>query len=546
MVKNKARALTSSDEGLRPLGEHLAIELLAVERYLAGTAMLMAGIGIAIAIFIIVFVGRPIGLAILAITTSAFVWFALARRLVDGGVGARFFSVASPLVEISVPTMLIAVDVWIQTPQYAATMSAPLQLYGILVMLQVVRLEPVMPIVVGVVGAAQYLVMYFLFVLPKLSPELAAQPEYDAPLVIVRAALVILASIAASAVGSGLRGAVQRAARSARAQDLFGRYRLQAQIAEGGMGTIHRALYCPEGGFARPVALKRIHEHLVRQPAFVDAFRGEAEISSRLVHTNIVQVLDFGRVGDTYFLAMEYVDGPNLAQLIVGTATTDRSIPPALLSRIGIEMLEGLHFAHDVARDADGRLLRVLHRDLSPGNVLVSRTGEVRITDFGIARPLGESGALYTEHVAGKSAYMSPEQARGDMLDTRSDLFAAAIVLWECITLRPLFWRGGTVASVVAVTQEEAPPPSAFRQVPASWDAFFARALAKDAARRFAHAREMQAAWRAAVGEPARAEELAAFIARQPLDEAGRHTWSESVNMLGTRTMVRSETTILT
>lgn len=505
------------DEGIQPLREHLALELLSVERYLAGVAMVISGIGVFIALFITFTADKALGLGILGLTSAAFAWFALARTLLSGGIGGRVFSVMSPLVEISFPTAIIWIDLVVQNPRYAATMSPPLQLYGALVILQVVRLQRWMPIIMATVGALQYLTMMLFVVRPRLAPDIAALPEYDTPLVIVRGFLVVLAGIMASAVGLAVRGAVRRAAKSARAQDLFGRYRILERIAEGGMGSIHRALYCPEGGFARPVALKRIHDHLARQDAFVDSFRAEAEISSRLVHANIVQVLDFGRVENTYFLAMEFVDGSNLSQVLQAAAATHAVMPEPVLARIGAELLEGLHFAQEVARDAEGKVMRVLHRDLSPSNVLVSKTGEVRIADFGLARPLGESGALLTAHVAGKSSYMSPEQTRGEAMDMRSDLFAAAIILWECVTLRPLFWRGNNVASGIAVAYEDAPAPSTVLPVPSAWDAFFATALAKDPSVRFQNARDMQSAWRRTVGDPGRAEDLATYMARLPI-----------------------------
>lgn len=445
-------------------------------------------------------------------------WFGLVRQLANRGIGARVLQALCPLVEISVPTALLLIDANQRSAEYAVAVSVPLQLYGAFVGLQVIRLRGFMPIIAATFGAAQYLAVYLFHLRPRLHPSMLEMPEYDLPLACLKSAVIILAGVAATFVGFALRGAVGRAASRTRAADLFGKYRVQSTLAEGGMGSVHRALYCPEGGFARPVALKRIHPHLAKDGAFVEAFRREAELSSRLVHPNIVQVIDFGRVEDTYFLAMEFVDGMTLGEVLRRASAAGAHIPERILVRIGMGILDGLQFAGAEARDGEGRILAVVHRDLNPPNVLLSHSGEVRISDFGIARAIGTGGALLTATLAGKTAYMSPEQARGDAIDVRSDLFAAGVILWEMATLRRLFARGNDGANLVAVLQEEAPRPSTLRPGAPHFDAFFARALAKEAPSRFQTAREMKTALEALIpGRPATQEEMRDFLAALPL-----------------------------
>jgi serine/threonine-protein kinase len=261
------------------------------------------------------------------------------------------------------------------------------------------------------------------------------------------------------------------------------------------MGTIHEALYCPEGGFERRVAVKRIHPQLAEQEWFVAGFRAEAEISSRLAHPNIVQVMDFGRVGDTYFLAMEYVDGMPLSTLMRRAFLARLPLPPQIVGAIGRDLLGGLAHAHESARGRDGKPLRVVHRDMCPQNVLLSRHGEVKIADFGVARVLEDAAASHTRNVVGHSAYMAPEQAQGHPIDTRADLFPVGVILWELLAGRRLFHRGLDSATLLALLYEEIVPPTVMRaDIDARWDDLVLGALARDPDRRWASAREMLSA----------------------------------------------------
>jgi serine/threonine-protein kinase len=300
-----------------------------------------------------------------------------------------------------------------------------------------------------------------------------------------------------------------------RASELFGKYRLGPRIAQGGMGEVLRAVYCPEGGFERPVALKRINSELSQQPQVVESFRSEAALCSRLLHPNIVQVLDFGRVEDTYFLSMEFVDGGTLGELLWRAQKAAVPVPERVVVQVGRDILAGLSFAYDEARGADGKLLRVLHRDLNPPNVLLSRTGMSKVSDFGIARVGADASDTNSQVVIGKPSYMSPEQASGEPQDGRSDLFAVGIILWELLCGRKLFERGGDSENMLAIVNEDAPPPSRFRALDARWDAFFSRALARALEERFQSAAEMRDALTTLLpGAPPGPADVEAFMAR--------------------------------
>ena len=246
----------------------------------------------------------------------------------------------------------------------------------------------------------------------------------------------------------------------------------------------------PEG-FEKDVAVKRIRPHLAGDPGFVQMFISEAQVASRLNHANVVQIFDFNKHQDTYYLAMEYVHGQSLWSVRRRAKELMTPMLPVLVGHIGAEVARGLDHAHRLTDR--GRPLGIVHRDVTPHNVLLSYDGAVKLTDFGIAKAGDHSTAPGV--LKGKFAYMSPEQARGEPVDPRTDVFALGIVLWEMLTGGRLFEGEGDAAVLKAVQDRIISPPARLNpEVPPELDAVVMRALARDRDGRYATAGEMERA----------------------------------------------------
>jgi serine/threonine-protein kinase len=295
------------------------------------------------------------------------------------------------------------------------------------------------------------------------------------------------------------------------------RYELLDRIGVGGMAEIFRGKAVAAGGFEKPVAIKRIRPQLSQDRRFVELLIAEAKVLSLLKHRNIVQIFDVG-LGDDgqYFLVMEFVDGKDLGSVQRALEQRRRGMPFDLALHVGAEICEALEHAH-TARAPDGKQMVLVHRDVSPSNVLLSRAGEVKLTDFGIAKR-AEQDVTHGGAVRGKFAYISPEQARNEHLDPRADVFSVGILLWELICNRRLFSQLDDLAALRAVREDNVPPPTEIdKRLPAEIDAILATALARDKSRRFATAGLLGAKLRAlrysldvTVGDPA--SELARTI----------------------------------
>lgn len=271
----------------------------------------------------------------------------------------------------------------------------------------------------------------------------------------------------------------------------LGKYEVLARLDSGGMAEIFLARARGVAGFEKLVVLKRILPHLAAEEEFVSLFLDEAKTTVALSHGNIVQVFDMGKGEDgDYFIAMEYVAGKNLRRLIRRRVESSGSpLDPVLSVWIACEVLRGLDYAHR-RTDPAGKPLGIVHRDLSPHNVLVSYEGEVKVADFGIAKAAGKVVRTETGLIRGKAAYMSPEQAHGESLDGRSDLFSVGILLYELLTGETPFSADQPQKILDALTRGPAPqPPSSRRRgVPSSLDAIVLKALARDRDERYATA----------------------------------------------------------
>jgi eukaryotic-like serine/threonine-protein kinase len=276
----------------------------------------------------------------------------------------------------------------------------------------------------------------------------------------------------------------------AQKQQTYGRYILEDRIAMGGMAEIFRARTNTEG-FQKQICIKRILPNFVNEPGFEAMFRDEAALAANLQHANIVQVFDFGEVEGTLYLAMEFIDGVDLKGLLDDAKTLGLMPSVSQCCQIAADMCRGLHYAHNI--NVGGSKLGIVHRDISPHNVLVSRSGEIKVADFGIAKAAERLTQTATGMVKGKVAYMAPEQANDDALDHRVDQFATGVVLWEMITGQKLFARDRQAQTLMAVLEAQVPPPSTLRAgVPAELDDIVLQALAKSPEDRFENMRVFQ------------------------------------------------------
>ncbi|WP_394848971.1 serine/threonine protein kinase [Pendulispora brunnea] len=268
----------------------------------------------------------------------------------------------------------------------------------------------------------------------------------------------------------------------------LGPYELIERLATGGMAEVYLARRAGPRGFQKLVAVKRILPQLARDPDFVAMFVDEARVCANLSHPNIVQVFDFGEQDEELYMAMEYVDGTTGARLIRAAAARGEELPLEVSLHVALSILRGLEYAH-AARDRKGRPLNLVHRDVSPGNVLIDRSGAVKLTDFGIARASDFERRTDQGQLKGKLGYMSPEQVTGRELDARSDLFTVGIVLAELVTLRPLFSGGRELDVLLRIRDADLGPiDRAGSLLPDDVKSVLLRALARDKLLRYSNA----------------------------------------------------------
>jgi len=276
-----------------------------------------------------------------------------------------------------------------------------------------------------------------------------------------------------------------------------GSYRLCFEIASGGMATVYLALYEGPANFEKVVAVKTIHEHLGKEQRFLDMFLDEARIAANIEHPYVARVLDFGQAQQSWYLAMEYVDGEALSEvfdrLVESTDLANSLSRTRLVARVIADLAEGLHGAHSMT--IDGEPMGIVHRDVSPSNLFVCYDGTVRVVDFGIATAEDRLHHTETGMLKGKFAYMSPEQLAMKDLDARSDVFALGTVFWELLTGQRLFHRDAPMETMKSVSEAPIPLASEVNDaVPPGIDAIVDKALERDPSDRYQSAREMSLA----------------------------------------------------
>jgi serine/threonine-protein kinase len=274
----------------------------------------------------------------------------------------------------------------------------------------------------------------------------------------------------------------------------LGRYRVVDEIGVGGMASVHLSRMDGPGGFQKWVAIKRIHPHLVEDETFVNMFLDEARVAARISHPNVAAVFELGRHQDTYWIAMEYLHGEPLREVMRRTEELRQPMPPEIACRVIADAAEGLHSAHELS-GKNGEKLGLVHRDVTPHNLFVTYDGCTKVVDFGIAKFTSRIANTRAGTLKGKLAYMSPEQVAGEPLDRRTDVFALGVVLWELTTGQRLFRMESDLDTMAKVTECVVPRPSTIvRGYPIDLEKIVMKALAKAKNERYRTARELSRA----------------------------------------------------
>ncbi len=299
----------------------------------------------------------------------------------------------------------------------------------------------------------------------------------------------------------------------------FGKYTLMRKLASGGMAELFLALHRSVAGFEKIVVIKRILPQMNNDRQFIDMLLHEARIAATLTHPNVVQTYDVGQVDGTYFIAMEHIEGEDIRTIVREMKRKNvLEFPLEHALAIVMGLCAGLAYAHD-KRGVDGRPLGIVHRDISPQNIVVTFTGDIKVVDFGVAKSLHAVEDSKGGHLKGKVPYMSPEQANGEEIDFRSDIFAAGVILFELTTGKRLFKSSSEYDTLKLICESEYPLPSDVApNYPAPLERIVMKALAKNRDARYASARDMQA-------------ELEAFVRheRLPVSTVTMASWMQSL-----------------
>jgi len=298
----------------------------------------------------------------------------------------------------------------------------------------------------------------------------------------------------------------------------LGKYQLLRKLATGGMAEVFLAKTAGPMGFEKQLVIKRILPHLAEDPQFVQMFLGEAKLAAQLNHPNLVQIFDFGESEGSYFIAMEYIDGPTVRLLLQRAREQSLAVPFVLAARIVSAAAEGLAYAHEFTDAVTDESLQLVHRDVSPDNILISRSGSVKVVDFGIAKARGVSHHTQTGTIKGKVAYMAPEQLKGDVLDRRVDLYGLGVVLYELLTLNMPYEAVSDASLVQKVLYDPYVPPAERRpELPLALQQVLTQLLAKNRDHRYEDCRALQAdleRYIHATGETASGYALSQLISR--------------------------------
>lgn len=493
------------------LREHIAkdapLREASVAKFMAGAA----GVCAVLALLLMPLVGVSLGLSLFAVLGAVTGYYFGLVRAIGRGWFHPAVSWLNVALEVSIPALIFLLDARQGGVQYALT-APPVIIWGTLVALSGLRGDMKLAIGAGAVAALEYAALYVFVVWPQLDEVTLV--TLRPPLFAVRVALLFLSSVLTAVFVRHLNRRAEEALAAVRERDVFGKYVLHERIGMGGMAEVYRATYSPEGGFEKTVALKRVLPQYVDDSLFIEMFRKEAALCSQFSHPNIVQVFDFGRFDESYFLAMEYLDGPALNRML--RAHKGTGLPAPAVLHLAVSLCEALQYVHE-RQGPEGRPLDLIHRDLNPPNVLISRLGEVKLTDFGIVRSTSHIAMTEVGTVKGKPGYFAPEQLRGEEFDHRVDLFALGVTLWECVAGEPLFGSADQAVMLKNIFDKPVPPLTPLRKdLPIALEGVIMQLLERDVTKRTPSARVALQSLRAieagAVGAGARALGAAAEL----------------------------------
>ncbi|QRK09805.1 serine/threonine protein kinase [Archangium violaceum] len=425
---------------------------MAIARFMRGMMVL----GCTASLLLMGVIGQGLSLSLAGLTGGLCIYYALMLRTLQQGGFHPAIQWVDSAITVSIPAVACATDVYFHGAEYALT-TPPALAWGALIVVCALRAGKALAYAAAALAAVEYMALFLLVIQPRLPPEPLSTLTF--PMVLLRCVFLFAYGPLAATLAGLIVSKAEDALRAIREKDVMGKYFLHERLGAGGMAEVFRATYSPEGGFEKQVAVKRILPAYADNEEFLAMFRREAELGSLLIHPNIVQVLDLGRHQGTVFLAMEFVDGMPLSSLL--RRLPARRLPPSAVAFLGAEVASALAYMHG-RTGPRGEPLGLVHRDLNPPNILLSRIGEVKLSDFGIARAANQLSLTQAQTVRGKAGYMAPEQAYGQALDGRTDLFALGLTLHEALTGERVLQGDSEAALMVAATRQELLPPSHF------------------------------------------------------------------------------------
>ncbi len=443
-------------QSARLLQEYLDKDVVPREMSIARFMRGLMIVGFVAAFGVLGAVGWRLSLSLAGLTAALGIYYTLMlRSLAQGGFHPAMQWVDSALT-VSIPSVVFVIDVHFHGAEYALT-TPPAYAWGAVIVVCALRAGKKLAYAAAVLAATEYLLLYLLVARPRLPAETLSTLSLE--MILLRCVFLFSYGPLAATLASLIINKAGDALRAIRERDVMGKYFLHERLGAGGMAEVFRATYSPEGGFEKQVAVKRVLPAYADNEEFLALFKREAELGSLLIHPNIVQVLDLGRHQDTVFLAMEYVDGMPLSVLL--RRLPRGRLPVSAVAYIGAEIASALGYLHE-RTDLKGQPLGLVHRDLNPPNILLSRIGEVKLSDFGIARAANRLEVTQVQKVRGKAGYMAPEQAYGQVLDGRADLFALGLTLHEALTGERALRGENEGELMIASTQQQVLPPSHF------------------------------------------------------------------------------------